>query len=204
MRLDEEAFLYGCVKPDVTSLFVRHPHFWKLSKKFVCKRIVKICRRSPKQGKAHRHFSEELGVILHYVADFFTAVHNLSPNPIRAHIEFERVLHEGFLEQATPATVAGYFNFRNPLTIDADGLSAEIAQGINREIARRHARYAPDRGNPGGDIQGIVGACAFVAAAIMDAVRVNIDAAILRPAPLPETAQGRVLQGSVPDIADFR
>ncbi len=212
IRLDEEAFLYGCVKPDVTTLFVRHPHFWKLSRKFVFKRIERLCRKTLKPGKAHRKFSEELGVILHYVADFFTAVHNLSPNPIGAHIEFERILHEAFPAMADPAVIAGYFVFRDRpdrTEGDTDGAAGGSSGAICRELSRRHARYEPDRTDPEADIPWILGASVFVAAGIMDAAELssralNTDEATRRPALLPGNRPDRAPRGSVRDIADFR
>ncbi len=206
IALDEESFLYGCVKPDVTTLFVRHPHFWNISRRFALKRIARLCERKPKPAKAHRRFSEELGVALHYVADFFTAVHNLSPNPLRAHIEFERVLHEAFLTAVGQDSVAGHFNFRERLPGDT---ARDVSRSLAQELARRHARYAPDRSRPERDLHAIIGASVLVAAAVMDAVTLSagaINSGVASPRPgLPrETPQGRDLQASVPDIADFR
>jgi hypothetical protein len=38
-----------------------------------------------------------LRIVLHYVADFFTAVHNITPNRLKDHLAFEERLHEQFL-----------------------------------------------------------------------------------------------------------
>ncbi len=196
VRLNEEAFLYGCVKPDVSSLFIRHPHFWKLSKGYAFRLIEDLTSRRLKPGKAHRRFSEDLGILLHYVADFFTAVHNLSPNPIRDHLEFERQLHGLFLAEAGPETIGGFFTFR--------GEVPSAAAAIRGEIAERHRRYAPDRTRPDRDLREIQGACVFAAAAVMDAAELNICEASRRLGPQPGILPVPVPQGSAPDTADFR
>lgn len=196
VHLDEEAFVYGCVKPDVSTLFIRHPHFWKISKKFVFKLMERLAKRELKPGKAHRSFSIELGIVMHYVADFFTSVHNMTPNPIREHIEFEKRLHELFIDGVDEATIAGFFNFRDELPNGATILA--------RELSRRHARYEPNRETPEADLREIVGASVLVAGAIMDAVALNSGAASPRPVLQPESLPGRDLRASVPDTAGFR
>ena len=165
--LSKKRFLYGCVKPDVTSLFIRHPHFWKYSKKFFFRKIRKLSARRLSPEKKNKKFSEDLGVVLHYAADFFTAAHNISPNKLPAHIEFESRLYRALLRTVSTDAVRRRFRFVEELP----GLSGDTGNCVPliEEIARLHKTYRADMGNVQADINRIVHASILIASAIMSA-----------------------------------
>lgn len=163
VRLSRKRLVWGSVKPDRTALFVTHPHFWKLSKKFVKKRIARLCSSSLDPDKKNRDFCEKLGVVLHYVAVFFTSVHNLPSNPLRAHIAFEDSLHELFVHYVTPRTIETSLKLvlGSRSTIQSDPVE------LLREL---HSRYDPVAAEPMSDVRDILVATLAITAAIMDRV----------------------------------
>lgn len=70
--------------------------------------MKKLSQKKIKNGKKNKKFSIELGIILHYIADFFTAVHNISPNKVLDHMTYEEKLHDAFLEQVTVEKIKMY------------------------------------------------------------------------------------------------
>lgn len=76
-RLDEKAFRYGCVIPDFYLRFISIPHYKHKSFEFITTMIQKE-RCLPQTIKEKRRFSAELGIITHYISDYFCQAHNYS------------------------------------------------------------------------------------------------------------------------------
>jgi hypothetical protein len=183
IRLSRKRFRAGSVKPDTTSLFVRHPHFWGLSRKYVEKRILRLARTELAQDAKNGRFSEELGIVLHYVADFFTSVHNVRPNPIARHLASEEALHEAFLAHVGPDSVMTSFRLilgtgmrrlrkeTADLAADRDGNGSgrkRRDEPIVRALRDLHGRFVPDGENAIHDVREILVACLTVTAFVME------------------------------------
>ncbi len=184
ISLSRKRFRAGSVKPDTTSLFVRHPHFWGLSRKFVEKRILRLARAEVTPDAKNGRFSEELGIVLHYVADFFTSVHNVRPNPIARHLASEQALHEAFLAHVGPDSVMTSFRLilgtgMRELRKEAACLAEADRGGNGRKRKRRdepivralrelHGRFVPESGNAVHDVREILVACLTVTAFVME------------------------------------
>lgn len=168
--LSRKRLIRGSVKPDFSSLFLRYPHFWKHSHKYVEKKIRKLERATLVSGRKNGKFSENLGVVLHYVADYFTAVHNASPNPLREHMAYETRLHALFLARVDEDSLRNSMRMVSfgidPPHGGADRSSTESAKRALRDL---RAAYRPDVADPANDIRFITVACLTVAARIMDA-----------------------------------
>lgn len=167
VRLSRKRFIAGSVKPDRSSLFVRHPHFWGHSRAFVVRRIRKLSRRRLDPAKKNKRFSEDLGIVLHYVADFFTAAHNVRPNRLREHIAYEAALHEEFLAGVSAASVRNTLRLLGP-TPSRAGASAETL------LWELHARYSPSMAHPSADVREILLACLQVTSFIMEGAAADI------------------------------
>jgi len=76
-RLDEKAFQYGCMIPDYYLRFVAIPHYKNKSFEFITGAIQKP-RSLPQSIKDKQRFSTELGIITHYINDYFCQAHNYS------------------------------------------------------------------------------------------------------------------------------
>jgi len=74
-RLDEKAFRYGCMIPDYNLRYIAIPHYKNKSFEFITAMIQKD-RCLPQTIKEKRRFSAELGIITHYISDYFCQAHN--------------------------------------------------------------------------------------------------------------------------------
>lgn len=168
--LSKKRLVAGSVKPDVSSLFIRHPHFWKYSRRYVCRKIRKLMGYRIKPDGKNKRFSEDLGIVLHYVADFFTAVHNISPNRLKAHLEFEDTLYALFREHVSADTM------RTTLRLVRGGPSGLMeAEYPERILKSLHRSYIPAQGSPLQDVGEITRACLTIAACILDSVAAARD-----------------------------
>ncbi len=168
VTLSKKRLIKGSVKPDRSSLFVRHPHFWRYSRGFVIRKIHKLIRYRLNPEKKNKKFSEDLGIVLHYVADFFTAAHNMKPNKLKVHLAFEDELHDLFLKTVTAESLRTTLRLIRGDT-SPDSLSAIDPEKVLRDL---HKRYRPDTRSPQLDITEIVTACMTVTAYVMDNISI--------------------------------
>ena len=99
INLKRYSLILGSIGPDFSSTFKKRcPHYLMDSLEEISDRVeVLIESVDTKREMETMAFSRELGVILHYVADYFCRVHNNIggiPHPRRSrHIRYERKLH---------------------------------------------------------------------------------------------------------------
>ena len=74
-RLDEKAFQYGCMIPDYNLRLVAIPHYKNKSFEFITGMIQKA-KSIPQTIIEKKRFSAELGIITHYISDYFCQAHN--------------------------------------------------------------------------------------------------------------------------------
>ena len=195
ISFSRKAFVRGSVKPDQGWLFVRHPHFWKRSRSFLLALCGSLAGRSVKSGRKNRAFSEGLGIALHYAADFFTAVHNISPNNLVAHIEYENRLDALFRETLTDEMVRNTLKLASRSVRGRQPPDEDEKKGVHRKAARlldeRHSRYVPSRDHPERDIREILLVCMELAVLVID------EAAALSERDLAANRRNRTL----PDAA---
>ena len=172
VKLSKKRFRSGSVKPDTSSLFVRHPHFWRYSRKFAFKKIGKLSRKALKADSKNKRFSEDLGIALHYVADFFTSAHNVRPNRLKAHLASEAALHEEFARLVSADSV------RTSMRMIL-GTGARDVERIRAVLKELHDRFVPAPNDPVSDIREILVACLTVTAFVMEmaTARMRSDAA---------------------------
>jgi len=154
ITLSRKRLIAGSIKPDRNSLFFRHPHFWKHSHRFIEKKIRKLAHATLVAGKKNKKFSEELGIVLHYTADFFTSAHNMKPNKIREHLAFEERLHRDFLALVDSESL------RNTLKM--------IDFPVTSSLRYRHNRFSSDMAETSNDIREITVACLTITSFIMN------------------------------------
>lgn len=91
MDLDKKAFVYGNIKPDLTSKLLQIPHTLENYIFFVCNSAEKLMNGDSNA----KEFSLELGEICHYVCDFFCKYH-IDDNifhKFKSHFFYELRLH---------------------------------------------------------------------------------------------------------------
>lgn len=77
IKLKKYNLIYGSVKPDVSLFFSKYPHYINESLNKLCDTVDVLIESTDNENEIEtRAFSRELGVILHYVTDYFCRAHN--------------------------------------------------------------------------------------------------------------------------------
>ena len=96
--LSEKNFIYGNIKPDMTSKYVLHKHYLKESFDMIINKIKSLCKLSLDFIEKYfsvSKFSQELGVICHFLCDFFCVPHIQRwefSHSFKKHVIYERDL----------------------------------------------------------------------------------------------------------------
>ena len=76
VKIDAFSFMYGNIKPDLKTSCIKIPHFKHTAMDFLQAEIEKISTlRLKKSKKCSKQLSERIGVITHYLSDFFCYAH---------------------------------------------------------------------------------------------------------------------------------
>lgn len=77
IKLDKIGFMLGNIRPDLDSRLSSIPHLKKAAMDFVSSEIQNLLAADFKTSKdSLREFSERLGIITHYLSDFFCYAHS--------------------------------------------------------------------------------------------------------------------------------
>lgn len=97
VTLDKKGLKLGSLKPDYSPYLLRIKHLKEKSINNLCEMIENIKNKSmPETGREFYKFSMDLGIIMHYITDFFCFAHN-HPKFVNKlqHIKYEwALLHE--------------------------------------------------------------------------------------------------------------
>lgn len=92
--LRKKSFVYGNIKPDLTLSLLNRPHYKENCIDFLKEEISRLSESNIGLSvNIGTNYSERLGVICHYITDFFCFAHNPSfDKSILAHIKYEKGL----------------------------------------------------------------------------------------------------------------
>ena len=77
IRINTIGFVYGNLKPDISIPLLRIPHFMHKSLQFVLSEITELLKYDVnKISGCSMEFSKRLGIVIHYLSDFFCHVHD--------------------------------------------------------------------------------------------------------------------------------
>ncbi|MDK2986699.1 MAG: hypothetical protein PWQ96_2343 [Clostridia bacterium] len=77
IKLHRRGLKYGCIKPDISPSMRKESHRKENTQDLVYNMIKDIQKQSfPETKKELKDFSIKLGIILHYIADYFCFAHN--------------------------------------------------------------------------------------------------------------------------------
>jgi len=77
VKLDTVGFYYGNIKPDICPRLTKVLHVKEHSFDFAKQEIKRLMELKPDSPVRYtRQFSEEIGIILHYIADYFSYPHS--------------------------------------------------------------------------------------------------------------------------------
>lgn len=145
VKLKKYNLIYGSIKPDISMLFPKHPHYINESLDNLCCTADMLIESTENKYEIEtRAFSRELGVVLHYVTDFFCMVHN-DVNGKKHPTNYRHVVYEQ--------------NFQNKLkTYELDEVREDVANRLPQDIQKiestslkdyivfRHKKYMKEIG----------------------------------------------------------
>jgi len=76
IKVNRPAFFYGSVKPDLFPNIITASHEIKYSKEFIENEVKNLLQESIVNMECSWKFSETLGIIMHYLSDFFCYAHS--------------------------------------------------------------------------------------------------------------------------------
>lgn len=126
--LDKRAFVYGNIKPDLTHKLLRNPHTLENYFLIVCNSAERLMNNKlPLQ-----EFSFELGIICHYVCDFFCQYHLGDElfHKFREHFIYELKLH--------------FVLLNNPSKINKKPETGAVRQNVSSIIMELRKEYSAD------------------------------------------------------------
>lgn len=95
--LDKKWFTFGNVLPDVKPYYIKRKHFYCVSFDYVISLINSL--ENDMDRISMKEFSLRLGIISHYVSDFFCYPHNdraYFKGRLKEHMQYEYKLHSSF------------------------------------------------------------------------------------------------------------
>ena len=89
----KKAFYLGSILPDCTPSFITRRHNIEETFDILRNEIVKLTDNYEKEKGVTRYYSRHLGVVTHYIADYFTYPHNhIYPGTMKDHCVYEKEL----------------------------------------------------------------------------------------------------------------
>lgn len=145
VKLKRYSLIYGAIKPDASTIFAKYPHYINLSLDNLCETVDDLIETIEGRNELEtRAFARELGVVLHYIADYFCRVHNdvngiKHPKNFR-HIWYEQGLHRAIKKYELEA-------LREEVTNDLDYDIKKIDMiSFKDYIIYKHNRYMKETG----------------------------------------------------------
>ena len=96
--ISKKNFIYGNIKPDISSKYVLNKHYLEESLSMILDKINHLCQLTLDSLKRYfsiSKLSQELGVICHFLCDFFTAPHSERwefTHSMNKHVTYEKEL----------------------------------------------------------------------------------------------------------------
>lgn len=106
IKLNKPQLIYGSIKPDLYSGIPKLKHFKPQSFSTICQEIAALSGQfTPDNKAAIAKLSQKIGVVTHYIADYFCVPHNdraTYQHHFIDHCHYEAKLHQMFKHTVTP------------------------------------------------------------------------------------------------------
>jgi hypothetical protein len=135
VKVDYESLMNGSVAPDINPSMVVIPHLKKRSIGFLQRQIEWLtCKALPEDLKEMKEFSYRLGIVIHFISDYFCAAHN--------NIKFINPIIHYFYERRLKA----YFD-KHGINLNFTKLNfdIELSMSIRDFIEQKHTEYLTQR-----------------------------------------------------------
>ena len=161
-RVLQAEFESGCVRPDFDLAYFNIPHYKEKSLPFVMRLLSKLTHdRWPKDVPERRRYSTQLGVAMHFMADYFCYAHNDKRYiSLPEHLVYEYSLHSQVAQMDLPARAVACTTLPTMQPLTSVAL-------IHEYIERMHALYLAEIPATDVDIYYALTVCSTVAAAVV-------------------------------------
>ncbi|TCT14990.1 zinc dependent phospholipase C [Natranaerovirga pectinivora] len=160
IQLNKKYFMYGNIKPDITYTLSNKSHRLQDSLDFVLKEIDKLIMNDEKNIET---FSMNLGVINHFLSDFFCAPHYYKGSYFKnivKHLRYEFKLNEKFKEMTK----------KNELSIKALDITGNLYPNIVTTIHSLETEYQKASVNIENDIKFAITLCTQINRQILNQI----------------------------------
>lgn len=155
-NLHRRSFLIGSILPDCLPSFLTTRHTMPETFSLLKSEILKISIHYNRERKVTKYFSIHFGMIMHYLADYFTMPHNPGfEGTMKEHIEYERKLCN---------SMQRFINGDMPIPEEAE---LETAEQLFDYIVKLHHVYLNEEKNLWTDCKYITKVCNHVAVGII-------------------------------------
>ena len=174
LALHKKAFYLGAVLPDLNPNMVRNPHEISVAFEKLGEDVRSAVEKGRKGNYNARVLWRKIGMIIHYIADFFTFPHNSSyDGNLKDHCLYERDLKYLIREYVRSQEAKAQFVF---LWRRAEKI--ETPQELMSYIAKSHLEYMGTSHTLKGDCQWIVRVCSAALISIAGMIEGDKGAAL--------------------------
>ncbi len=139
VKIDKRWFLYGNVYPDFARNTLPDPHFAAVSMNYVLRRIEALCSHGVDGYFAGPVLSFQLGVLCHYVSDFFCHVHSRAfQGSMKAHLLYELRQQTAAMRHPRLIGRKNAFAAGAPLPADAQGIADALCRAQEAYLGAPH------------------------------------------------------------------
>ena len=132
--LHKTSLSYGSIKPDIAPHLLKLAHFKPQSFNLICNRIAELANTEfDNSTESHKFLSREIGVITHFISDFFCVPHNdrkTYKNNFMNHMAYENNLHKVFKEKEIKMNQLHFFSH---LRNNCDGGIKDVIDDFHNE-----------------------------------------------------------------------
>lgn len=158
------AFKLGSLMPDLVPTFITKKHRIDVTFDIIEKKVYKVMDTYDIEKGLTKIHTKDLGVITHYIADYFTFPHNAQyPGTLKDHMSYEKTLILALNEYVASIDVDGAMDRAGLLFLK----TCRGPEDVFRYIMRSHAEYVRRSPNVEIDCEHIVRVCINVVTAIM-------------------------------------
>lgn len=162
----KKAFMLGSILPDCMPSFLTRKHNIQETFSILEKELYKVTENFDIEKGINTYFCRHLGVITHYIADYFTFPHNAEfIGTLREHCSYEKELKDTF---------RAYVNSEEAKCIPKEDKTLESVEEICDFIKQMHECYLQTVRAVQEDCKYIVELCYCVAEAILQILGFDI------------------------------
>ncbi len=171
--LHKKAFMFGSILPDCMPSFLTRKHNIEETFSILEKELYKVTEKFDIEKGINTYFCRHLGVITHYIADYFTFPHNAEfTGTLREHCNYEEELKHTF---------RAYVNSEEAKRFRNENKTFQTVEEICEFIKRMHECYLQTVRAVKADCRYIVELCYRVAEAILQILEFRSEEKQIQP-----------------------